>query len=56
MDSTIARKIAQETAVYVGLCRLAAYHDENENLYKAAAHIIFYDLQELKTKLYRSFK
>lgn len=39
--------IAVEVNLYVGYCRLACLHDENEQLYRQAAHAIAYHIKEM---------
>ncbi len=40
-------RIAAEVALYVGYCRLACRHDENEELYRQLAHVIAYHIKEM---------
>lgn len=40
-------QIAVEVKLYIGYCRLACKHDENEDLYRQIAHVIAYHIKEM---------
>lgn len=46
---TVSELINDEVRLYVGFCQAAALHDEKEAAYRAAAHVIFYHIQEMRT-------
>jgi hypothetical protein len=45
----ISAQIDDEVALYVGYCRHASLHDEDEEIYKRMAHKVFYHIQELRS-------